>query len=110
MRCLNPRILLGPSISGCVNACRRFFSQTSSGDGGKLIGYLRVAELKLQAGDEVLDVRPLIAIPLAQPHIVALVRLHETGESMARLVDEQGETVGVITDRKLSEPLFGGER
>ena len=109
-----PQVQLGTSKREVLRLAQRQRTAellvSEPGDGGKLIGYLRVAELKLQPSDVVHDVRPLIAIPLSQPHIVALVRLHEAGQSMARLVDEQGETVGVITDHKLSEPLFGGER
>jgi CBS domain containing-hemolysin-like protein len=38
------------------------------------------------------------------------VRLFEAGETMARLVDHSGGTVGLVTARALTEPLFRGER
>jgi putative hemolysin len=76
----------------------------------KLIGYVCVAEVKLEEGDEVRSVHPLIDIPYHEPHIVALVRLHEAGETMARLVDPAGQVVGLVTAHWLREPLFRGER
>jgi CBS domain containing-hemolysin-like protein len=76
----------------------------------KLIGYVRVAELKLDDSEEIRKVRPLIDIPSHEPHIAALVRLHESGESMGRLLDVAGQVVGIVTAASLSEPLFRGER
>jgi putative hemolysin len=76
----------------------------------KLIGYVRVAEIRLESGDELRKVRPLIDIPHSETHISALVKLYEAGETMARLVDQSGGTVGLVTAQALTEPLFRGER
>jgi CBS domain containing-hemolysin-like protein len=76
----------------------------------KPIGYVRVAEIRVDPGDELRKVRPLIDIPHTETHISALVKLYEAGETMARLVDQSGGTVGLVTARALTEPLFRGER
>jgi len=64
----------------------------------------------LEPGEELRKVRPLIEISHTDTHISALVRLYEAGESMARLVNDRGETVGLVTAQALTDPLFRGER
>jgi CBS domain containing-hemolysin-like protein len=76
----------------------------------KPIGYVRVAEIHLEPGDELRKVRRLIDIPHTDTHISALVKLYEAGEAMGRLVDHRGETIGIVTAEALTEPLFRGER
>ncbi len=76
----------------------------------KPIGYVRVAEIRLEEGDELRKVRPLIDIAHTETHISALVKLYEAGETMARLVDQNGGAVGLVTADALTEPLFRGER
>lgn len=76
----------------------------------KLIGYVRVAEIRLDGGDALRKVRPLIEIAHTETHISALMKLHEADETMARLVDARGETIGLVTAQALTEPLFRGER
>jgi CBS domain containing-hemolysin-like protein len=76
----------------------------------KPIGYVRVSEIRLEQGDELRKVRPLIDIPHTETHISALVKLYEAGETMARLVDHNGATVGLVTADALADPLFRGER
>jgi len=76
----------------------------------KPIGYVRLADIRLEPGEELRKVRPLIEISHTDTHISALVRLYEAGESMARLVNDRGETVGLVTAQALTDPLFRGER
>lgn len=74
----------------------------------KLIGYIRVAELRLASGEELGQVRSLMEIHASEPHIAALVKLHTAGETLARVVDNSGATVGLVSARQLSEPLLRG--
>ncbi len=76
----------------------------------RLIGYVRVADLQLGEGNWLDSIRPLLDIPRNEPHIAALVRLHNAGETMARVVGDGDVTVGLITTHMLGEPLFGGGR
>lgn len=72
----------------------------------KLIGYVRVIDLHLDAGETVEDVRPLIEMPAKTTHLAALIRLESSGELLARVVDQSGVTVGLLSVRKLTEPLL----
>ena len=72
----------------------------------KLIGYIRVAELYLDTSTDVPPVRPLLKIGGRAPHINALATLHAESEPIAGVVDEQGQIVGIVTARRLAEPLF----
>ena len=80
------------------------------GGQGELLGYVRVADLYLSESPEIGPVRPLLEVPAEEAHIVALMRLESAGESLARVVDDQGRTVGIVTARQLREPLFRGGR
>ncbi len=71
---------------------------------------MRVAEVRLESGEDLRKVRPLIDVLHTETHISALVKLYEAGETMARLVDQNGGTVGLVTADALTEPLFRGER
>ncbi len=74
----------------------------------KLIGYVRVADVRLDPSDRITTVRTLMEIPDSEPHIAALVKMHNAGESLARVVDADGATVGVVNARRLADPLFRG--
>ncbi|MCA9266947.1 MAG: DUF21 domain-containing protein [Planctomycetales bacterium] len=76
--------------------------------GRELVGYVRVIDLHLEAGDTVDEVRPLIEIPATLSHVAALIKLETSGELLARVVDAHGATVGLLNVRKLTEPLFRG--
>lgn len=76
----------------------------------KLIGYVRVVDLHMDPRHDVLPVRPLSDIHHKSTHISALFALRASGEPMARVVDDRGNTVGIVTDRRLGEPLFRGGR
>ena len=67
-------------------------------------------DLGLGASDELGPVRPLLEIPHTARHIEALMRMQSAQESIAQVVDARGETLGLVTARRLREPLFGGGR
>ena len=73
---------------------------------GRLIGYVRVVDLCLHAGDDLAPMRPLPEFPEETTHLAALMRLESSGDSLARVVNARGETVGIVTLERLREPLF----
>ncbi len=83
--------------------------EESNGD-CRLIGYVRVIDLSLRPSDELGPVRPLLKIPHTDSHIDALMRMHSAQESLAQVVDAHGAPLGILTDRRLREPLFRGGR
>ena len=74
----------------------------------ELIGYVRVVDLHLREDDSIEPIRPLPEIPQTDTHISALTSMQNARETMARVVDRQGKTVGLLTVRDLTEPLFRG--
>jgi CBS domain containing-hemolysin-like protein len=76
----------------------------------ELIGCLRVIELGLSNVDAVAPIRNLLEISAETPQIEALMQMQSEDADLARVTNQQGETVGVITAARLREPLFRGER
>jgi len=73
---------------------------------GRLVGYVRVIDLRLHDGD---DLAPVLAMPEVRDdssHLAALMRLESSGDSLARVVNARGETVGIVTLERLRESLF----
>ena len=77
-----------------------------AGAGRRLVGYVRVIDLHLHAGDELAPIRPLPELPEDVTHLAALMRLESSGDSLARVVNARGETLGLVTLERLREPLF----
>ena len=75
---------------------------------GKLSGYVRVVELGLAAEEGRLPLRKLQTFGENEISIVALTQLQSTGESMAEVVDENRETVGLLSVAALRRPFFHG--
>ena len=73
---------------------------------GQLTGYLRVIDLGLSADDELGPVRRLLEIGRDTSHVAALMRMQSAKESLARVVDADGKTVGIVTADGLRKPLF----
>jgi putative hemolysin len=72
----------------------------------RLIGYVRVVDLCLHAGEELAPLRHLPELPEDTSHLAALMRLESSGDSLARVVDARGDTLGIVTLERLREPLF----
>ena len=72
----------------------------------KLIGYLRVIDLYLSDSNQLPPPRPLVDVPETDTYIAALMRLQRSAEILGEVVSAQGQTVGFITARQLSDPLF----
>ncbi len=73
---------------------------------GRLIGYVRVVDLCLHAGNDLAPLRPLPELPEDASHLAALMRLESSGDSLGRAVNPRGDTVGIVTLERLREPLF----
>ena len=50
--------------------------------------------------------RPLLEIRDTSSHLAVLTRLESANESLAAVVNARGETIGIVTARRLREPLL----
>ena len=73
---------------------------------GRPVGYVRIIDLCLHEGDDLAPIRPLPEVRDDSSHLAALMRLESSGDSLARVVNSRGETVGIVTLERLREPLF----
>jgi len=74
--------------------------------GRDLIGYVRIIDLHLDPSDTVETLRELPTVQADDAHIAALIQLQSTKEELARVVDVDGETIGVLYASELTDPLF----
>ena len=77
-----------------------------AGASGRLVGYVRVVDLRLHEGDDLAPIHPLPEVRDDSTHLAALMRLESSGDSLAQVVNARGETVGIVTLERLREPLF----
>ena len=71
-----------------------------------LIGYVRVIDLLLSESAELAPLRPLLEIRDSSTHLAVLTRLESANETLAGVVNARGETIGIVTARRLREPLL----
>lgn len=76
----------------------------------ELIGYVRVIDLSLAPRTEGYPLCPFLEISATDTHIEALMRMHAANEPLAKVVDAEGVTVGILSAAKLHEPLFRSGR
>jgi putative hemolysin len=76
----------------------------------ELAGYFRVIDLGLGESDQVGPLRPFLEIAEDTSHVAALMRMQGAQEELARVVNAEGETLGIVTADRLREPLFRGGR
>lgn len=72
----------------------------------RLVGYVRVIDLHLDQALEEAPLRPLVVIAAEESYLGALTKLETSTESLAQVVNAQGQTIGFLTARHLTEPLF----
>jgi CBS domain containing-hemolysin-like protein len=72
-------------------------------DAGRIIGYLRYADLCV--GQPPLELKPVIHARVADRHLSVLLRLYDSNSEVAVLLDEQGNFRQVVTRRQLLQPL-----
>jgi CBS domain containing-hemolysin-like protein len=75
-------------------------------NGRELIGYVRIVDLHLDPSDCVDSFRTLPTVNATEAHIAALIQMQSNKEELARVVDDSGETVGLLYASELTEPLF----
>ena len=73
---------------------------------GSLVAYVRVIDLVLSDAAELGPLRPLLEIRDTSSHLAVLTRLESANESLAAVVNARGETIGIVTARRLREPLL----
>ncbi len=74
----------------------------------QLIGYVRTIDLSLNDSDGLGTLRPLLEIGDSDTHVAALMRMHNNGESLAQVIDADGQTIGILTEPDLRAPFFPG--
>lgn len=79
-----------------------------SADGARseLIGYVQVSDLYLSRDEVVRDIRPLPEISATLTCVAALVRLQASEETMGRVVNQSGQTLGTVTVHQLREAIL----
>ena len=82
----------------------------AAGARGELIGYVRVIELALSRSDEVGPLHHLLEIGQQTSHVAALMQMQSSMQSLARVVNARGETVGIVAADRLREPLLRGRK
>ncbi len=75
---------------------------------GRLAGYVRVVELGLAADEDRIPLRRLPTFSAGETSIVAITQLQSSGESMAEVVDEDSNTIGLLSVATLRSPFFHG--
>lgn len=74
--------------------------------GRNLVGYVRIVDLYLEDSPTLDKVRPLLEIAAGESHIAALNRLQTEREELARVVDHNRQTIGLLFADELIAPLF----
>jgi putative hemolysin len=73
-----------------------------------LAGYYRVIDLGLNASDQAGPLRQFLEIPQDTSHVAALMRMQSAKEELARVIDADGQSVGIVTADRLRQTLFRG--
>ncbi len=73
------------------------------------IGYLKTIDLYLHQDNSIPEPRPFLKFTRQESHSVALLKMQGEHETIAVVVDDQGETVGLVTVNDLIEPLLAGD-
>jgi CBS domain containing-hemolysin-like protein len=79
-------------------------------DASQLAGYVRVIDLGLDDSGEAGPLRPLLTIRDTDTQLATLMRMQSAKESFARVIDAEGNTVGMVTAEQLRRPLLPGDR
>ncbi|MDA1053781.1 MAG: CNNM domain-containing protein [Planctomycetota bacterium] len=102
-------IRLGANKREVLRVARRHGTAVSpvvDAHGRELLGYVRTVDLYLEAGDRVETYRPLPSIAASESHLAALIQMQSGKEELARVVDADGATIGLLYASELTEPLF----
>jgi putative hemolysin len=72
----------------------------------KIIGFLRFAELQIDAR---VAVEPIVRCSQDESHLAVLYRLYDTGTHVAALVDAAGRTQAIVTRRQLLRSFLSSQ-
>ncbi len=107
-----PLLKLGQSKEQILAQARRqrFSSALVAGDQRRkeYLGYVKIVDLYLDPSPT-LDpehLRPLPDVSSSETHGAVLLRMQSARESMVRVVDSQGKSVGLLTNHDLTRPLL----
>ncbi len=76
----------------------------------ELTAYVRVIDLALSGADQVDGVRPMMTISAESTPIEALIRMQSEQENMARVLDAEGQTIGILYASRLRRQLLRGHQ
>ena len=97
------------SRSDVIRIARRHRSAVvliSGANHREIVGYVHVADVYL-AGNRWFDaLRSLIELQESDTHLTAITKLQEKRESIARVVDSSGRTVGIVHTQRLIDALL----
>lgn len=72
----------------------------------RLIGYLRVIDLVLDPRPELPSLRPLVVLKAQENYLSALERLLAADRALGHVVNDDGNTIGFVTARQLTNTLL----
>ncbi len=78
----------------------------SATSAGSLAGYVRVIDLAMSDSRGAWAGAPLLEIRDNSTLLAVLTRLESANEGLAAVVNARGETIGIVTTRRLREPLL----
>jgi len=70
----------------------------------RIVGYLRYSELV--AGEQQVEIRPVIRVRLTERHLPTLLKLYDQASEVALLCDESNQPRSVVTRRQLLQPML----
>ena len=76
----------------------------------RLIGYVRIVDLYLGNDNWLNYICPLLEIKPTETVLGALMQMCDQRETMALVVNQNGETLGLLNARRLTESLFRGTK
>ena len=78
-------------------------------DNQQLTSYVRTIELELSPSLDAAPIHPLLRLPAQTRHVDAVAQIQATRESMACVVDERNQVLGLVYLQQLTQPLFRGD-
>ena len=76
----------------------------------RLIGYVRIVDLYLGNDNWLNYICPLLEIKPTETVLGAFMQMCDQRETMALVVNQNGETLGLLNARRLTESLFRGAK
>jgi len=70
-------------------------------------GYVVIGDLHSAGENWRQKVRPLARVRHTDSHLSAIVKMQTSGDALAEIIDISGRPAGVVSMRRLMEPLFG---